>query len=61
MSEKMNKIKILKKEIEVKDRIIGKLLHVIAENKIKLDKEVLNAIQILYHNKINKAGEENNE
>lgn len=56
MSEKASKIKILKKEIEVKDKLIGKLLNVIAENQIVLDPLFLSVISSLYN--LNKGDKE---
>jgi len=42
------KIKTLKKEIEVKDKIIASLVHECAEHKIKLPDQLIAIIQTLY-------------
>lgn len=50
-------IQTLKKEIQLKDRIIGALLHLVAENKIKIPEHVLQIITILYKKVIQKEQE----
>lgn len=58
MSKKtVNKIEILKKEIEVKDKLIGALLHEISKKKISLPNHILKILDGLY----NASGEHNND
>lgn len=45
----------LKKEIEVRDKIIGMLLKVVAENKIGLNERLLGVIGALYNDKLDKS------
>ena len=51
MSEKQTKIKKLQLEIEIKDKIISGLVHIIAENKIKIPENLLDVISKLYPHK----------
>ena len=51
--------KILIKQLEVRDKLIGSLLHTIAENKIKLQPDIIAVIETLFKAKILK--EKNNE
>ena len=51
MSEKQTKIKKLQLEIEIKDKIISGLVHIIAENKIKIPENLLDVISKLYPRK----------
>ena len=55
MSPKKMRITRLKKEIEVKDYIIGQLLKVITEHKIKLPEILFKNIRLLYN--LNTKGE----
>ena len=45
------KISLLNKEIEVKNQLIGQLLHVIAEHKIQLPVHILKILDVLYNKK----------
>lgn len=52
MSQKQSKIQTLKKEIEVKDKLIGALLHEISMNKITLPAHIMGIIEIMYNNRL---------
>ena len=56
MGAKVSKIKYLRTQIEVRDKLIGGLLHEIAENKIPLPEHLLFVINTLYYKKGIKNG-----
>jgi hypothetical protein len=60
-SLKTKKTENLKTQLQIKDRLIGHLLHVIAENKISLPEHLISILELLYYNKKEKKpdGEEN--
>ena len=51
MKKSTSKIQLLKKEIEVKNMVIGELLQAIAKNKIQLPSYVLKILEGLYPQK----------
>lgn len=53
------RIKLLRKEIEVKDLVIDQLIHLIAENNIEMNFSLKAIIQKLYMDKINGQKEKN--
>ena len=48
------KIVQLTAEVQVRDKIIGGLMHIVAEKKISLPAYLLSVIELLYFNKLNK-------
>jgi len=55
MKKITSKNQLLKKEIEVKDKLIGALLHEISIHEIQLPDYILKIIDGLYHNRIHVA------
>lgn len=48
------KISLLNAEIDVKNKLIGQLLHIIAENKIALPVHILKILDGLYNSNVKK-------
>ena len=48
MSEKMVKIKKLRKELEIRDKLIKALVNVIADNKVNMPIQLIEFIEQLY-------------
>lgn len=48
---KISKLKYLRTQLDVRDKLIGGLLHEISQNKISLPKHLISVIEILYYKK----------
>lgn len=51
MGNRATKLAMLHAQVKVRDKLIGGLLKVIAENKISLPQYLIFAIDVLYYNK----------
>lgn len=63
MGEKNSKLEMLHAKINVLDKLVQSLLHILAENKIKVPDHIITIIEVLYNKKMVKENgkEENKE
>jgi len=61
ISKKENKMQRLYVELEIRNKMIGQLLKIIAENKIELPDFIVTPLEVLYKDKINVVQGEKNE
>jgi uncharacterized protein YutE (UPF0331/DUF86 family) len=65
MNEKQSKLEMLHAKINVLDALVQTLMHICAENKVKLPKHVIEIVEALYNKKLvkengkEKSGEAN--